>query len=116
MYFMAVSYTHLDVYKRQVVDDIRLPDVVIDIVEEYDDKITYLMLNKNTDGDRTEITNVDGSYELIGNNGVKNYVDNGHYNLSLIHISCYNTNTINFTKIYLQIFVIIFFCLPYLIS
>ena len=38
------------------------------------------MLNKNTDGDRTEITNVDGFYELIGNNGVKYYVDNGHYN------------------------------------
>ena len=55
----------------------------MDIVEEYD-KITYLMLTKNTDGDRTKITKVDGSYELIGNNGVKEYADiindNGHYN------------------------------------
>ena len=46
---------------------------MIDIVEEYD-KIKYLMLTKNTDRDRTKITNVDGLYELMGDK------------LSLIHI------------------------------
>ena len=45
-----------------------------------DDKITDLMLNKNTNGNRIEITKVDGSDELMGNNGVKYYIDNGHYN------------------------------------
>ena len=64
-----------------VVDDRHLPCDVMDIVEEYD-KITYLMLTKNTDGDKTKNTKVDGFYELIGNNGVKYYVDNGHYNNS----------------------------------
>ena len=33
----------------------------MNVVEEYDDR----MLNKNTDGDRTEMTNVDRLYEII---------------------------------------------------
>ncbi len=65
---------------KTVVNHKNLPDVVINVVEEYNEKITYLVLNKNTYGDRTEITNVDRFYELIGNNSVKYYVDNGHYN------------------------------------
>ena len=40
-------------------------DAVMNVVEEYDDKTTYLMFNKNTDGNRTKITNVDGPYELM---------------------------------------------------
>ena len=39
-----------------------------------DDKITDFILNKNTDGDGSEITNVDRLYELIDD------VDNGYYN------------------------------------
>ena len=54
-------------------------DDVIDIVE-YNEKITYLVLTRITDGDRTKSTNVDRFYELIGDNGVKYYVDNGHNN------------------------------------
>ena len=60
----------IDVYKRQV----------LDIVEEYNEKITDFMLNKNTYGVGTEITNVDRFYELIDKNGVKYYVGNSHYN------------------------------------
>ena len=48
-----------DYFDDTFINDNNLPDVVIDIVEEYNDKITYLMLNKNTDGDRTRITHVD---------------------------------------------------------
>ena len=55
-----------------VVDDRHLPYDVMDIVEEYD-KITYLMLNKNSDGDRTKITNVDGLCELMVDKNVVNY-------------------------------------------
>ena len=60
-------------------------DVVRNVVEEYDDKITYLMLTKNTDGNRTKITNVDGLYEIMGDKYVVNYYVNiinesSHYN------------------------------------
>ena len=52
----------------------------MNVVEEYNDKITYLVLTRITNGDGANITNVDRFYELIGNNGVKYYVDNGHNN------------------------------------
>ena len=42
-----------DYFDDAVVDDKHLPVDVIDIVEEYNDKITYLMLTKNTYGDWT---------------------------------------------------------------
>ena len=53
-------------------------------MEEYDDR-TYLMLNNNTDGDRTKITNVDGLYEIMGDKYVVNSCVNiinesSHYN------------------------------------
>ena len=54
-------------YKRQ-----HLHYDVIDIVEEYDDR-TYLMLTKNTDGDNTKNTRVNGFYELIGENNLVHY-------------------------------------------
>ena len=55
-------------FDNTVIKDNNLPDVA---VEEYNDgKITYLMLNKNTYGNRIEITNVDWFYESIGYNGI----------------------------------------------
>ena len=71
-------------------------DVVMNVVEEYDDKITHLMLNKNTDGDRTKITNVDGLCELMVDKNVVNYCVNvinesshynDHYNVCLLYTS-----------------------------
>ena len=38
-----------DYFDDTVVNDENLPDVVMNVVEEYDDRM-YLMLNKNTDG------------------------------------------------------------------
>ena len=64
-----------DYFDDTVVNDENLPDVVMDIVEEYADRM-YLMLNNNTDGDRTKITNVDGLYELMGDKYVVNYYVN----------------------------------------
>ena len=66
-----------------------LSDVLISIVNEYDEKINYLTLYKNTYGDRIEITNVDRFYESIGNNGMKYYVDKG-YNTNDSHMLCIN--------------------------
>ena len=63
-------------YKRQVVDDKHLSVDVIDIVEEYNDKITYLMLTKNTYGDWTKSTKVDVLYEIMGDKSVVNYCVN----------------------------------------
>ena len=37
------------------------------------DKITYLMLTNNTDGDWTKITNIDKVYEIIKGNNPINY-------------------------------------------
>ena len=45
-----------------------------------DDKITYWMLNKNTYGDRIEITNVNRFYESIDYNVIEYYVDKCYYN------------------------------------
>ena len=45
-----------------------------------DDKITDFIVNKNTYGDRMEITNVDRLYESIGSNGIKCYIDNVYNN------------------------------------
>ena len=100
---MSVSYTHLDVYKRQVqrlnmgrvdymkdlpcavnvddyfddttVDNKHLPCDVIDIVDEYDDEIiTCLVMTNNTKGDWTKITNIDKFYDLtIRSNPVNCY-------------------------------------------
>ena len=69
--YIAVSYTHLDVYKRQVDDD-HLPCDVIDIVDEYDD-ITYLSLTNNIKVDWTKITNVDKVDEIIIRNNPVDY-------------------------------------------
>ena len=66
-----------------------LPDVLMSIVNEYDEKINYLMLYENTYGDRIEITNVDRFYESIGNNGMKYYVDKGYYTNDS-HMLCIN--------------------------
>ena len=49
-----------------------LPYEITDVVDEYND-ITYLMVTKNTDGDRTKNTNVDGLYELIMGSNLGNY-------------------------------------------
>ena len=73
-----------DYFDDTVVNDRLLPDVAMDVVEEYADR-TYLMLNKNTDGDRTKITNVDVLYELMGDKDVVNYCvkiinESSHYN------------------------------------
>ena len=65
-----------DYFDDTVVNDKHLPNDVIDIVEEYKDKITYLMLTKNTDGDWNKITNVDGFYELTVDKNVVNYCVN----------------------------------------
>ena len=61
-----------DYFDDTVVEDKHLPYDVIDIVEEYD-KITYLMLTNNTDGDGTKNTRVNGFYELIGENNLVHY-------------------------------------------
>ena len=65
------------------INDNNLPDV---IVEEYNnDKITYMMLTKSTDGDWTKITNMDKVYEIIkGNNPIKS--------VSYTHLSKESTN------------------------
>ena len=60
-------------------------DDVMNVVEEYDDKITDFMLSKNTDGDRTKSTNADWFYELMVDKNVVNYCANvinesSHYN------------------------------------
>ncbi len=73
-----------DYFDDAVVEDKHLPYDVMNIVKEYDDK-TYLILTKNTDGDRTKITNVDGLYEIMGDKYVVNYCVNilnesSHYN------------------------------------
>ena len=58
-----------------------MTDDVIAIVEEYNDKITCLMLTKNTNGDWTKITNADKVYEIIKRynpinyNGIMNDID-----------------------------------------
>ena len=44
-----------DYFDNTAVNDANLPDVVINVVEEYDDR----MLNNNTDCDKTRIPNVD---------------------------------------------------------
>ena len=55
------------------VDDIDYsPYDVTHIVDEYVD-ITYRMVTKNTDGDRTKNTNVEGLYELIVGSNLVNY-------------------------------------------
>ena len=49
-----------DDFDDTVVDNKHLPYDVIDIVKEYDDR------TKNTDGDKTKNTRVNGFYELLG--------------------------------------------------
>ena len=48
-------------FDNTVGNDANLPDVVMNVVEEYDDR----MLNKNTDGDKTRFPNVDRLYEIM---------------------------------------------------
>ena len=72
-----------DYFDDTVVNDKNLPDVVMDIVEEYDDNEDP-MLTKNTEGDWTKNTKVDGFYEIMGDKYVVNYCVNvinecGHY-------------------------------------
>ena len=74
-----------DYFDDTFINDKNLPYDVMSVVEEYDDKITYLMLTKNTDGDRTKITNVDRFYELMVDKNVVNYSvdvinESSHYN------------------------------------
>ena len=62
----------IDDFDDTVIDDKHLPYDVMNIVEEYDDR-TYLMLTKNTDGDWTKNTRVNGFCELIGENNLVHY-------------------------------------------
>ena len=60
---MSVSYTHLDVYKRQVDDD------------NVDEFITYLVVTDNTKGDMT-IRDGDTLYDIILWNNPVSIVEN----------------------------------------
>ena len=62
-----------DYFDDTVVNDKHLPNDVIDVVEEYNDTITYLVVTKITDGDWTKITNADKVYERIKRNNPINY-------------------------------------------
>ena len=71
---MSVSYTHLDVYKRQYLNNDDYNDLI---------KIINPIVNEFNDGNLTKIPNVDWFYEYL--NKLNEFSWYG-YNLSLIHI------------------------------
>ena len=54
-----------DYFDDTTVGDKHLPGVIIDVVDEYDDIITYLRVTNNIKVDWTKITNIDKFYEII---------------------------------------------------
>ena len=61
-----------DYFDNTVVNDNNLPDVVIDIVNEYDDT-NDMGITKNTNGDWTKVNNVGKVYEIIKRYNPINY-------------------------------------------